>query len=326
MNDLILDGPAEFVVAVDLGGTLTKIAYADHDGQLSTVQRIPTQRSGGSVSVEWLAETLTRRAHARSDARCRGYAVVAPGIIDAAAGVVRMAPNVGWRDVPLRARLDELTGLIGVVGHDVRTAGLAEWRVSRPDAANLLFLALGTGVAGAMVVDGRMLEAGGFAGEIGHLRVAAAADQLCACGQIGCLETVASAAGIARTYARVTASPVPALPQSRALADLARAGDSSALEAFRIATDALAEALVAYVTLLAPELIIIGGGLAGAADMFLPGVVAAVRERLAFQGMPAITTADLGPDAGVIGAGLIGWDQVRALASGQVTSARAGQP
>ncbi len=100
--------------------------------------------------------------------------------------------------------LTELTGLPGVVAHDVRSAGLAEWRLgSGVGADNLLFLSIGTGIAGAMVVDGRMLDAGGYAGEIGHTRVTAAGDARCACGQVGCLETLASAAGVARTYARL---------------------------------------------------------------------------------------------------------------------------
>ena len=119
-------------------------------------------------------------------------------------GTVRAAPNVDWVDVPLRDRLTELTGLPGVVAHDVRSGGLAEWRLGsgRGRARTCCSCPWAPGIAGAMVVDGRMLEAGGYAGEIGHTRVAAAEDARCACGQIGCLETLASAAGVARTYAR----------------------------------------------------------------------------------------------------------------------------
>ena len=134
--------------------------------------------------MPWLAATIRRWVDQRPGDRCLGYGVVVPGIVDAATGTVRAAPNVDWVDVPLRDQLTELTGLPGVVAHDVRSAGLAEWRLgSGVGAENLLFLSIGTGIAGAMVVDGRMLDAGGYAGEIGHTRVTAAGDRRCACGQ-----------------------------------------------------------------------------------------------------------------------------------------------
>jgi len=301
---------AEFIVAVDLGGTLTKIAYADRSGSLTAGARLNTELAdGGAGLVSWLAATITEWVRRRPDATCLGYGVVVPGIVDAASGTVRAAPNVDWVDVPLRDRLSALTGLPGVVAHDVRSGGLAEWRLgSGVGAANLLFLSLGTGIAGASVVDGRMLEAGGYAGEIGHTRVAAAENTRCACGQIGCLETLASAAGVARTYARITGSTERI--DAQLVADRARAGDADAQRAFMLATAALTEALITYVTLLGPELIVIGGGLSGAADLFLPPLSDAMARTMSFQRMPRLVPATLGADAGVIGAGLIGWDRI----------------
>jgi glucokinase len=312
----------EFMVAVDVGGTLTKIAYADRTGSLTGSARLNTHLAeGGAGLVPWLAATITRWVDQRPGARCLGYGVVVPGIVDAANGTVRAAPNVDWVEVPLRDLLTELTGLPGVVAHDVRSAGLAEWRLgSGVGADNLLFLSIGTGIAGAMVVDGRMLDAGGYAGEIGHTRVTAAGDRRCACGQVGCLETLASAAGVARTYARLAGTadsahlPGPAGSAEHIGADkvanLARSGDQNAQRAFDLATAALTEALINYVTLLSPELIVIGGGLSGATDLFVPQLVDAMATAITFQRMPRIVTAALGADAGVIGAGLVGWDRL----------------
>jgi glucokinase len=301
----------EFIVAVDVGGTLTKIAYADPTGSLTGLARLSTQMAeGGAGLVSWLAATIRRWADQRRDARCLGYSAVAPGIVDTARGTVRAAPNVDWVDVPLRDQLSELTGLQGVVAHDVRSAGLAEWRLgSGLGADNLLFLSLGTGIAGAMVVDGRMLEAGGYAGEIGHTRVAAAGDARCACGQVGCLETLASAAGVARTYARLAGSAE--WIEAHRVADRARSGDPDAQRAFDLAAAALTQALTNYVTLLGPELIVIGGGLSGAADLFLPQVLDAMTTAMSFQRLPRMVTATLGADAGVIGAGLVGWELIK---------------
>jgi len=296
-------------VAVDLGGTLTKVAYAHRDGTVSTPVRLPTVLSDGQASVPWLASVMDEAAAARPAEQCLGFGVVVPGIIDVPRGVVRAAPNVGWYDVPLRHRLSRLTGWDGIVAHDVRAGGLAEWRVGAAvGASNLLFLPLGTGIAGAMIVDGHLVEAGGYAGEIGHIAVAAAENAPCLCGQRGCLETVASAAGVGRTYGRASGGP-PA--DAREVAELARLGNAAACEAFDVAVRALTEALTVYTTLLGPETVVIGGGMAGAFDLIGPPVAAGLDARMAFQRRPAVVPARLGADAGVVGAGLVAWDRIR---------------
>ncbi len=296
----------DYVVAVDLGGTLTKVAHAHVDGTVSSVVRLPTRLVDGQASVTWLASVIEDAAAARSGEVCRGFGVVVPGIIDVPRGVVRAAPNVGWYDVPLRRRLSDLTGRPGTVDHDVRSGGLAEWRFGAGvGARNLLFLPLGTGVAGAMLVDGRLVDADGYGGEIGHIAVPAARDAPCLCGQRGCLETVASAAGIVHTHARLAGA---AAADARAVAELARAGDPAAGEAFAVAVQGLVEALTTYATLLGPETVVLGGGLAGAFDLLGPPVAAGLDERMAFQRRPHVVPAQLGADAGVIGAGLVAWD------------------
>lgn len=296
-------------MAVDLGGTLTKVAYAHRDGTITPAIRLPTVLVDGQVSVPWLAAVLEDAAASGGPEKCVGFGVVVPGIIDVPRGVVRAAPNVGWYDVPLRHRLSELTGRPGTVAHDVRSGGLAEWRLGAGvGASNLLFLPLGTGIAGAMIVDGRLVDVDGYAGEIGHITVPAAGELACGCGLRGCLETVASAAGVARTHARLAERAV--LPAEQ-VAAMARDGDVSARAAFTLAVRALAEALTIYTTLLAPETVVIGGGLAGAFDLIGPPVAAGLEARMTFQRRPRLVPAKLGADAGVVGAGLVAWDRIR---------------
>jgi len=303
----------EFVVALDVGGSLTKVSTAGPRGPLGSVDRLPTPLAEGSDGlVRWLADRITAYAAGRADAVCRGFGIVVPGIIDSATGTVRAAPNLAWYDVALRDRLTQLTGLDGVVAHDVRSGGLAEWRLGAgAGVANLLFLPLGTGIAGALVVDGRLLDADGYAGEIGHIRVPAAAELACACGQIGCLETVASAAGVVRTYTQRSGETALAT-DARRVADLAHAGDPAARAAFALASQALVEALMPTLTLLGPELVVIGGGLSAAADLLVPVIERGLAARTTFQRLPKIVAGLLGADAGVIGAGLLGWEHVRA--------------
>lgn len=303
------------VVAVDLGGTLTKMGLVAADGTVSAEQTIPTDRSAGPAgTVDWLLAAI-RAFRAHHDVR--GFGVVAPGIIAAAAGVVRAAANLDWYDVPLRDRLTADLGLPGAVNHDVRSAGLAEWRLgAHADVADLLFVSLGTGIAGAMVTDGRLLEAEGYAGELGHVVVPAAGAIPCACGQSGCLETVASAAGLARTYARLTPDQTPR--SAAEVADRARAGDLAATRAFDLVVRALVEVLVHCASLLGPRVVIIGGGLSGASDLLVPGLERGLADRLTFQRRPTIATASLGSRAGLVGAGLIGWDALAVADVGSI--------
>ena len=304
------------MVAVDVGGTLTKIAYADATGALSGLTRLPTPvRNGGEAVVDWLAGVIADFAAAAAG-RCRGFAVAAPGIVDVEAGMVRDAPNVDWVEVALRDRLVGRTSLEGTIAHDVRAGGLAEWRLGQGGGCdNLLFLPLGTGIAGAIVTDGRLLEAGGYAGEIGHLPVAAARGVACSCGLVGCLEAVASASGVVASYRRLGGRtdvvPDDGLDAQR-VAELARGGDPAAVGAFALLTRGPIEALTAYVALLGPERIVIGGGLVGAADLFLEPVGRGIESQRSFHRRPLLTTARLGADAGVIGAGLIGWAYLNA--------------
>ena len=128
----------------------------------------------------------------------RAVGVVVPGIIDAETGTVG-AENLAWAGTPVLA---ELTAAIGadrpiVLAHDVRAGGYAELRQGAlAGTTNSLFLPLGTGIAAAMVIDGSLVSGDGYAGELGHTRfVHGDAAELCACGQWGCLETVASARG-----------------------------------------------------------------------------------------------------------------------------------
>jgi len=186
--------------------------------------------------------------------------VAVPGIVDDERGVAVFSANLGWRDLPLRSLLAARTGLPVGLGHDVRAGALAEAALGAARGVrDVLFVAVGAGVAGAALVDGRLLVAGGFAGELGHLRVDPAGEP-CGCGGRGCVETVASAAAIARRYAARTGRPVAG---AAAVAARVREGDPDAVAVWEEAVGALAEGLAAAVTLLAPRLVVVGGGARG---------------------------------------------------------------
>lgn len=303
--------PVKHVIALDVGGTGMKAALVAADGTLLHEARRATGRERGAEAVvetiqDFAAELLDLgRERFATTASAAGVAV--PGIVDAENGIAVYAANLGWRDVPMRELLGRRLGGIPVaLGHDVRTGGLAEGRIGAGRGADrFLFVPLGTGIAGAIGIAGR-IEAGahGYAGEIGHI-VVRPGGPACGCGQRGCLETLASASAVSRAWAAASGDP------DADAADCAKAvesGDERAREVWLAAIGALADGLVTAITLLDPRTLIIGGGLAEAGETLFTPLRTAVEERVTFQRLPHIVPAALGDTAGCLGAGLLAWD------------------
>ncbi|MDT0397551.1 MULTISPECIES: ROK family protein [Streptomyces] len=298
------------VIALDVGGTGMKAALVGADGELLHQDRRATGRERGpdAVVADILGFAADLRAHGvrRYGEPASAAGVAVPGIVDESGGVAVYAANLGWRDVPLRALLTERLGVPVALGHDVRTGGLAEGRIGAGRGADrFLFVPLGTGIAGAIGIDGRV-EAGahGFAGEIGHI-VVRQQGAVCPCGQRGCLERYASAAAVGEAWAAACGDP------GADAADCAKAVESGDVRARRVwqdTVDALADGLVTALTLLDPRTLIIGGGLAEAGETLFTPLREAVRRRVTFQKLPSLVPAALGDTAGCLGAGLLAWD------------------
>ncbi|MGW1586852.1 ROK family protein [Streptomyces sp. NPDC002386] len=298
------------VIALDVGGTGMKAALVGDDGELLHRARRATGRERGPDAVVgtilgFAAELRAYGVEAFGEpAAAAGVAV--PGIVDDEHGIAVYAANLGWRDVPLRDLLAERLGVPVALGHDVRTGGLAEGRIGAGKGADrFLFVPLGTGIAGAIGVDGRV-EAGahGFAGEIGHIVVRPGGTP-CPCGQHGCLERYASASAVSEAWAAACGDPeADAADCAKAVAS----GDPNAVRVWQEAVDALADGLVTALTLLDPRTLIIGGGLAEAGEVLFQPLRDAVRRRVTFQKLPSIVPAALGDTAGCLGAGLLARD------------------
>ncbi|WP_225824721.1 ROK family protein [Streptomyces naphthomycinicus] len=298
------------VIALDVGGTGMKAALIGDDGALLHRARRATGRERGpeAVLAGILGFAAELRAHGVEQygepARAAGIAV--PGIVDEATGTAVYAANLGWRDIPLRALLADRLGVPVALGHDVRTGGLAEGRIGAGRGADrFLFVPLGTGIAGAIGLDGRV-EAGahGFAGEIGHI-VVRPGGVACPCGQHGCLERYASASAVSESWAAACGNPDA---DAADCAEAVASGDPNAVRVWQDAVDALADGLVTAITLLDPRTLIIGGGLAEAGEVLFQPLRAAVRRRVTFQKLPAVVPAALGDTAGCLGAGLLARD------------------
>jgi glucokinase len=312
------------VIAVDVGATTLKGGLCDRDATLLHRERRRTERASAEEALDGVAALVSDLA---DEARRRfgpggvaGVGLAVPGLVDEARGLVRHAVNMPWRDVPVAELVAARTGLPVVLGHDVRAAAAAEAALGAGrDGGDFLFVAIGTGIGAAIVLDGQpYLGAHGGAGELGHTVVDPDGPP-CGCGGRGHLEAIASAAAIERAYAEAGAGDGAS---AREVATLVQAHDPAAREAWDRAVGALAAGLAGCVTMLDPARIVVGGGLAQAGAQLFEPLEAELGRRLPVGEPPPIVPAALGPDAGCRGAALLAW---RALAQrGRLPAAAPG--
>ncbi|WP_051844588.1 ROK family protein [Streptomyces globisporus] len=305
------------VIALDVGGTSMKAALLDRDLKaLHTVRRATPRRWGpDAVIAEIVAvlRDLERNASTR-EFTVRGAGVVVPGIVDEDTRTAVYSANLGWRDLPLAAFLEATSGLPVALGHDVRAGGIAECRLGAARGAqDVWFVPIGTGISAAVFCDGRPVRARGYAGELGHVVVEPGGEP-CACGARGCLETVASAHAVASAYSARSGRQADG---AAAVAAMLAQGDPDARAVWDRAVEALAAALTTATTLFAPEVVVLGGGLAEAGGLLLDPLRVALARRLTFQRRPELVLAELGDMAGCLGAGLAAWQAAGSGASPQ---------
>jgi glucokinase len=297
-----LTGDASAVAGVDVGGTRIKSGVL-RDGRLLGTTERPTPRDPDEI-VAAIADAVA----ALADHHPQAVGVVVPGVVDTARGVAVWSENLGWRDVPFRDAVAARTGLPVAFGHDVRAGALAEARLGAGTGRrDVVFLPLGTGIAAGLVLDGVLLDRDRPTGEIGHVDVGHG--EPCVCGRTGCLEAIAPAAANARRYAARSGRAATAAE----IAGLVVAGDADAAVVWQEAIDALTFALAWLAGVVAPEVVVVGGGLARAGDLLLAPLRTGLKARLTFQYEPELVPAALGDLAGCVGAGLLAIDLIGAV-------------
>lgn len=291
------------VLAFDVGGTDIKSALFDAEGVAHGLRRTPTPVVEGDrteVLLERLEVLAAELRAAYPDVIPEAVGLVVPGIVDADAGLAVFASNLGWRDAPLRDLAAERLGLTVAFDHDVRAAAWAERQLGGArDYADSVVLVIGTGIAGAIFVGGVPHTAGGYAGEIGHSPIADAPE--CPCGARGCLEAVASAGAIARRYRDATGIEPDG---AKDVIARAAAGDQVAAEIWNSALDALTLSLAQLAAVVAPQAVVIGGGLSRAGGALFDELRERLAARLSFQRVPVLVPAELSGNAGLLGAAL----------------------
>ncbi|MEV6390013.1 ROK family protein [Nocardia xishanensis] len=295
--------PDALTMGLDVGGTTIKGEIADASGTVLAAGAVPTPRGAAAFeAMETLGDSLLAELPADRRGLLGRAAVLLPGIVDTERSIAVFSGNVGWRDVHVGDRFTRHWGVPVSIEHDVAVAGWAEWRFGAGRGHDdVVVIVLGTGVSGTLAAGGRLVRSGfGQAGEYGHIPVRPADGLPCPCGNVGCVETLASAAAIARNYIRRSGREVDGAAEVFALLP----GDPAAARAVDDAVAALADGLLGVIHAACPELVVLGGGLAGAGAALSEPLQAALTQRLRVVPVPKVVLGEFGARAGLTGATL----------------------
>jgi glucokinase len=311
------------VVGVDLGGTKVLAGVVSADNRILSRAKRPTPaKEGGEAILRAIAEAATEAlAVARlTPGEIAAVGVGSPGPLDSERGVILFSANMAVRNFPLGPDLSKMLGVPVLVQNDVRVGGYGEFRLGAGKGyQNLLAAFVGTGIGGCVIVDGKVVAGfTGNAGEIGHLCIKAKGPR-CGCGRRGCMEALASRTAIARRIGKAirrgapsvlkdTLSARPDKLKSRDLASAYNAGDPLTAKEVHRAAHYLGVGLGSLMSVLGPEMVIVGGGVAEAlGEPYIDVVRASAREQTLAdpEARIKIELAALGDDAGILGASLM---------------------
>jgi glucokinase len=312
---------SELAVGIDVGGTKCAAFRVAADGTvLDRLQEITPADDPEALLA--LVERLVLQM-ASDDVRAIG--IGAAGMVDHRTGVLRYAPNLSWRELPLRGRVARATGLPVTVDNDANAAAWGEFRHGAGrDVSDMLLVTVGTGIGGGIVAGGRLYRgAHGLAAEIGHI-IVEPGGPLCGCGNRGCWEQVASGRAIDRLGREAAVSHPEALFVKEAggdpakvtgplVTDAAMRGDPVASSVLTEVGRRLGEGIAGLVNSLDPEKVVVGGGAAVAGEMLLEPAREAFRDAVEapeYRPEVPIVPAELGNDAGAVGAAALALEEL----------------
>ncbi len=307
----------DLTIGVDVGGTKVLAGVVTAGGEVLATARRDTPADDVGKTLQFLIEVITELAALH---RAQAVGIGAAGWIDESRSRVLFAPNLAWRDEPLRERIADQIGLPVVVENDANAAAWAEFRYgsARDVTDSMALFTVGTGIGGGLVLGGRVWRgAHGMAAEMGHARVVPEG-RLCGCGRTGCLEQYASGSALVKA-ARQRAQADP--ETAHRLLDLAggqveaingplvtqaaREGDPAARRAFAEIGRWLGSGMADLVQVLDVEIVVVGGGVVEAGELLLAPARAAFVDQLAARSslpVAPIVAARMGNLAGVVGA------------------------
>ncbi len=314
-----------FILALDLGGTRFRVAVADREGNiLSRYADLTRPEEGRDAAIKRITKALRRVASTVGFNAIRGIGIAAPGPIDLETGVLLTPPNLpGWENTPMKSLWEEKLNLPVYVGNDGNLAAVGEHRFGAGRGFDhLIYIGVGTGIGGGVIIGGKpFVGAMGLASEVGHMTIDRNGPR-CKCGNVGCLEALASGPAIARIAAEriaggessdilhIVSGNLEKISGETVVA-AARSGDALAKEVLETAGINLGIGVVNLLHLFNPQAVIIGGGVSQAGDLIFDPVRKVVAERTManFRDRTMIIPSALGDDAGLLGAVALVVDQ-----------------
>lgn len=313
-----------YYVGIDLGGTNIKVGLVDENGKIICKDSIPTlrEREYPEILKDMAMLTLKVIQDAKVDIKdVKSIGIGSPGTPNCEEGILVYTNNLKFRNVPMRAEIQKYIDLPVYINNDANVAGLAESIAGAAKGVkHSVTITLGTGVGGGVVIDGKVYS--GFnnaAAELGHMVIVSNGEQ-CTCGRKGCFEAYASATAlIGQTIKAAQANPNSIINQlvqgdmskieAKTAFDAAKQGDVTAINVVNQYIEYLAEGIGNIVNIFQPEVIAIGGGVCNQGEYLLKPLRAKVSERVySVEDLPQteIKVAELGNDAGIIGAAMLG--------------------
>jgi glucokinase len=314
----------DIVLAVDLGGTNLRVAAVTADGKIRSRVKCETPRSERADDiVRAMVEAANECRNAEKGNKVIAIAAAFPGTTSVERGMIMKAPNLPALDgFRMAAVLETDLGICAIIENDANAAAVGENKFGASRGfASAIMITLGTGVGGGIIIDGKILRGiDGTAGEIGHICVEPRGAP-CGCGSRGCVEQYASASAIVRLvnelknqYANSNLKDRKEI-SSLDVYEAGKAGDELALEVFRQMGFYLGIATADLLNILNPEAIVIGGGAAAGWDLFMPHVDVQIRKSAYRENVERvkILRAELGDDAGIIGAAYLAFEKIRSV-------------
>jgi glucokinase len=304
-----------YAVGIDIGGTKIGGALVDQSGSIIRESRVPTPAQDSDAITDAVVQLIQELSEG---VEVLAVGVAAAGFVDAERSNIVYAPNLSWRNEPLKAKIQAKVAMPVFIENDANAAGWAEYKFGAgAGARHVVMLTIGTGVGGAIIVDGKLLRGGfGLAAELGHVPLNGG-DRPCGCGQVGCIEPYGSGTSLLKAARQLAASGEA---KGYRLAQLEEENgeltgaqvyqaiveqDAGALELLSNLGTALGKTVAGICAVLDPEVVIIGGGVSAAGELILNPIRESYEKHLsaaAFRPHVRFAIAQFVNDAGVVGA------------------------
>jgi glucokinase len=303
------------ILALDLGGTKFRLALANDKGELLKRYAAPVKPDDPEQTIEAIKDAISDSLSGINRSTVRGMGIAIAGLVTQDTGVLLTSPNLmAWYNTPIKAIFEQELQLPVSVGNDATLAALGEYKFGAGKGCrDLVYITVSTGIGGGVITGGKLLLGTcGFAAEIGHMTIDINGPR-CNCGNIGCLETLASGTAIARfaaeRLARGEKSAIAKLvagDYTKITAEIvekaAKAEDTVAKSVMDIAGTNLGVGVVNLVHIFNPELVVIGGGVSKAGDLIFEPIRRVVARRVMRDISVRITASALGDNPGLLGA------------------------